>query len=293
MKRLLSAASVLGIAGIVVAWAVTQPTKVDSDLFISLKGNAESGQNVFWASGCASCHVAPGAESSDTPVLAGGQAFKSDFGTFYAPNISTDPDSGIGGWTVEEFANAVQAGVSPSGQHYYPAFPYTAYAKMSAQDLVDLKAYMDTLPADQTGNVPHDVDFPFNIRRSLGGWKFLFAKDDWVVRETTSLEHERGRYLVEALGHCAECHTPRNSLGGLDVERWLTGAPVPGSKGRVPAITPDELTRSEPDLLYYFETGFTPDFDSAGGHMASVVRNLARLPVEDRQAIVTYLKALP
>ncbi len=249
-----------------------------------------NGEIVFWASGCASCHVSPGAEETDRPLLAGGKAFKSDFGTFYAPNITPHPDAGIGGWSIEDFANAVQKGVSPDGKHYYPAFPFSAYGLMTPQDVVDLKAFVDSLPSSSASNVQHDVGFPFNIRRALGGWKFLFVQDDWVLTGAATAHIERGRYLVEAMGHCAECHTPRNELGGLMRDKWLTGAPIPGSAtARIPSITPDDLGWSREDLSYYFETGFTPDFDSAGGEMAAVIRNLSRLSSEDRDAIAAYL----
>lgn len=251
--------------------------------------DVDQGAQVFWAAGCASCHVPEGAEEDDAPRLAGGQAFTTEFGTFYAPNISPAPE-GIGGWTLIEFANAVQAGVSPDGAHYYPAFPYTAYAQATPEDVAALYAFMQTLPVDATPSRPHDVGFPFNIRRSLGGWKLLFGDP---TPPDTSDEVARGAYLSEALAHCAECHTPRNALGGLDTARWMGGAPNPNGRGRIPNITPAVLDWSEVDLLAYLRTGLTPDYDSAGGHMASVVTNMARLPEEDVLAIVKYIKALP
>ena len=192
--------------------------------------------------GCASCHTAPDAEKADgLPVLAGGQRFETDFGTFVAPNISTDPAHGIGGWSDLELANAIQRGISPEGAHYYPAFPYTAYARAGRQDIADLIAYMRTLPADATPSQPHDIGFPFNIRRSLGGWKRLYARDAWVVTGELDSQVQRGRYLVEALGHCGECHTPRDRFGGPDTARWLAGAPNPSGEGRIPDITPAAL----------------------------------------------------
>ncbi len=248
---------------------------------------------VFASGGCVSCHAAPGAEGAEEQVLAGGLAFASDFGTFYAPNISPDPNAGIGAWSLPGFARAVTRGVSPEGQHYYPAFPYAAYQHMQDQDVVNLFAYMQTLPADPTPSKAHDVGFPFNIRRSLGGWKLLFMKDEFVLSGNHSTEVTRGRYLAEGLAHCGECHTPRNALGGLDRSQWLAGAPNPSGKGRIPNITPGKLDWSESDLVAYFATGFTPDYDSAGGEMAEVVSNLAQLPQSDREAIAAYLKAVP
>lgn len=252
-----------------------------------------AGQLIFAAGGCVSCHAAPGAEGDAKLVLAGGLPFPSEFGTFYAPNISPDSDQGIGGWVLTDFARAVTKGVSPDDKHYYPAFPYTAYTHLSQQDVANLFAYMQTLPMSATPNIPHDVGFPFNVRRGLGLWKKLFASDDFVLTGEQSNQVTRGRYLVEGLAHCGECHTPRNALGGLNHDAWLSGAPNPSGKGKIPNITPAALDWSEADLVEYFTSGFTPDYDSAGGEMAEVVSNLAQLPESDRAAIAAYLKAIP
>jgi mono/diheme cytochrome c family protein len=282
----------LALIGLAAFFIVTRPGSVDVAQYDGLVGSVESGADVFHAAGCASCHVAPESDIGEAPILAGGQAFASDFGTFYAPNISSDPDAGIGDWTLAEFANAVVKGVSPAGKHYYPAFPYTSYAKMTAQDLVDLRSYIDTLPASDAANQPHDVGFPFSYRRALGGWKFLFGASDWVVADADTDQLKRGRYLVETLGHCGECHTPRNGLGGLRRSEWLAGSVLPG-EGKVPGISPNQLDWSAEDIAYYLESGFTPDFDSAGGPMAHVVENMAKLSADDREAIAAYLVNLP
>jgi len=208
IRRLFRWGLFLTLAGLVVFWWVTRPEIVSSEQLAGLSSSAQAGQTVFIASGCASCHAAPGAEGEAKLLLAGGQSFPSDFGTFIAPNISQDPTDGIGGWSQSEFVTAVLKGVSPAGRHYFPAFPYTSYTKMTLQDAVDLYAYMQTLPVDPTRTQPHQVEFPFNIRRTIGGWKMLFVKEDWVV-ETSDPQQQRGRYLVEALGHCAECHLSR------------------------------------------------------------------------------------
>lgn len=285
LKMFVALAVIGGAAGL---W-LTAPERVDSARFAAATGNAGAGETVFTAAGCASCHHVPGSE--DKLTLAGGMAFPSDFGTFYAPNISPDPAQGIGGWSLEDFANAVLRGVSPDGQHYYPAFPYNAYNKMTDQDLTDLFAYVQTLPATNTPSQPHDVGFPFNIRRSLGGWKLLFSNESFVM--DVAPEQARGRYLAEALAHCGECHTPRNALGGMDTSRWMAGAPNPSGKGSIPALTPDKMTWAATDIAYYLETGFTPDYDSVGGHMTEVVENFAKLSAEDRAAVAGYIKALP
>ncbi|MDJ0822124.1 MAG: cytochrome c [Paracoccaceae bacterium] len=272
---------------------LTRPQPVSEARFAGLAGDAMKGEAVFTAAGCASCHTAPKAEGDAKLILTGGQRFPSDFGTFLAPNISSDPDTGLGAWTLPQFANAVTRGLSPEGRHYYPAFPYTAYALMEDQDVADLWAYMQTLPASDVASLPHELGFPFNIRRGLGLWKQLYLSGDWVMTGDLSPELARGRYLVEALAHCAECHTPRGALGGLDRAAWMTGAPNPSGTGKIPPLTPDAFTWSATDIAYYLETGFTPDFDSAGGHMVAVIENFAKLPPEDRAAVAAYVKALP
>lgn len=279
---------VLLIVVVVVAglW-ITKPTEIASTRFDGLDGDAARGELVYWAGGCGSCHAAE--DDATKLVLAGGQHLKSDFGTFISPNISPGPE-GIGNWTITNFANAMLHGTSPDGSHYFPAFPYTSYTRMTDQDIADLWAFMQTLPVSDTPSQPHEVAFPFNIRASVGGWKFLYFSSDFVGPISGS---ERGQYLVEAAGHCAECHTPRTALGGLDLNRWMAGAPNPSGPGRIPGLTPSQLEWSEADIAYYLETGFTPDFDSAGGEMAQVVRNMARLSAEDRNAIAAYIKSLP
>ncbi len=265
---------------------------VEAEVYSGLTGDAERGASVFTAAGCASCHHAPDAQAEEKLVLRGGQKFPSDFGTFVAPNISPDPQAGIGDWSLEAFAGAVTRGVSPEGDHYYPAFPYTAYQHMQPQDVADLWAHIQTLPASSQPSQPQEVGFPFNIRAGIGAWKLIFATGDWVMQDPAG-DALRGRYLVEALAHCGECHTPRNGLGALRRDDWLGGAPNPSGEGRVPALTPDRLDWSESDIAYYLETGFTPEFDSVGGHMVAVVENFAKLPPEDRAAVAAYLKALP
>lgn len=274
-------------------WFLTAPDKLPHGALERLEPDPERGRWVFYAGGCASCHSAPRAEGDDKLILSGGRAFKSDFGTFFAPNISSDVQQGIGGWSAEDLANAMLFGTGPSGQHYYPAFPYTSYARAELGDIVALHAFLQSLPASETPSQPHDVSFPFNIRRSLGGWKQLFARTGWVIEGELSDLERRGRYLVEGLGHCGECHTPRNALGGLDYDRWLGGAPVPGGKGRVPNLTPAKLNWSVNDIAEYLRSGFTPEFDTAGGEMAAVVENTSQLTDEDRAAIAAYLKIVP
>jgi mono/diheme cytochrome c family protein len=284
---------VLGLVAAGGLYVMARPKPLAAASVANLSGDAAKGELVFWASGCASCHMADKAEGEAELVLSGGQRFPSDFGTFIAPNISQDPEHGIGSWTLLDLANAITRGVSPEGEHYYPALPYASYAKMEMQDVADLYAFMKTLPADPTPSQPHELGFPFNIRATIGGWKLMFLKDDWVLPGNLTPTAARGRYIAEAMAHCGECHTPRNLLGGLDAARWLGGAPNPSGDGRIPNITPAKLGWAAADIVQYLTTGFTPEYDSVGGHMAHVVENMARLPETDRQAVAEYLLAVP
>ena len=269
---------------------LTRPDTVDPSAFAALSGDTAAGQIVFVASGCASCHAAADAKEEAKLVLSGGQKFPSPFGTFVAPNISP---TALSGWTLTDMANALRHGTSPEGTHYFPAFPYGSYALLTDQQIADLWAYLQTLPPDETPNAPHEVGFPFNLRIGVGAWKFMYFDPEWVLTGDLTPEQTRGRVLVEAMGHCAECHTPRTALGGLKRDAWLSGAPSPSGRGTIPALTPAELSWSAGDIAYYLETGFTPDFDSAGGHMVAVIENFAQLPASDREAVAAYLKSLP
>lgn len=284
---------VLGLVAAGGAYVMARPKPLAAAAVADLTGDAGRGEQVFWAAGCASCHMADKAEGAAELVLSGGQRFPSAFGTFIAPNISQDPEQGIGSWTLLDLANAITRGVSPEGEHYYPALPYASYAKMELQDVADLYAFMKTLPANPTPSQPHELGFPFNVRESIGVWKLMFLSDDWAVPGNLTPTAARGRYVAEALAHCAECHTPRNLLGGMDTARWLGGAPNPSGDGSIPNITPGKLGWSAGDIVQYLTTGFTPEFDSAGGLMAHVVGNMARLPESDRQAVAEYLLVVP
>ena len=296
MRKLAGIGVLLVGIGFALFWALTRPaTLTDQTLSILATHPADAlrGEAVFWAAGCASCHAAPGLEpnasTEDRLRLTGGHEFATPFGTFRAPNISMHPTEGIGGWTQSEFARAVLLGVSPTGAHYYPAFPYTTYARARPEDIADLWAFWQSLPADATPSQPHGVGFPFTIRRGLGLWKLLNFNADYPTPSFDDPQLARGRYLVEALGHCAECHTPRDIIGGLDRSGWLEGAANPAGDGRIPALPPRAW--SAEDIAAYLQSGFTPSFDVVGGSMADVVANLSRIAPQDRAAIASYLLA--
>ena len=298
MPRFIKRVTGLGLLGLVVAWFLSAPEYVDPDTYTALDLDPAAGERVFYAAGCASCHSAPDAKGEAKLILSGGRSFPSDFGTFVAPNISPAPALGIGDWSVADLANAMINGVSPDGAHYYPAFPYTSYQRMKPQDIADLYAFLQTLPASSEPSQKHQVGFPYDVRRTLGLWKLMFAKGGPVVNfpEDTDPAILRGQYLVEGPGHCGECHTSRNPLGGLNFDQWLAGGPNPDGPGRVPNITAhaDGLADwTEADIAEYLSSGLTPSFDTAGGLMVAVVENTKHLSDEDRLAIAAYLKAIP
>jgi mono/diheme cytochrome c family protein len=288
---------VLAVVGAILAagafWILTIPATVPASALAPHTPNVMNGRAMFFAGGCASCHATPNQE--DRLRLGGGFALKSPFGTFYVPNISPDPIDGIGRWSEADFVTAMVKGTSPDGRHYYPAFPYTSYQRMSFADLRDLFAYIRTLTPVQGRVRGHDLPFPFNIRRTLGGWKLLFL-DGRPFRPDPgqSAEWNRGAYLVNGPGHCAECHSPRNLLGGIIAGQRFAGGPNPEGEGWIPNITQHRLKDwSEKEIAYLLETGDTPDGDSVGGQMTAVVRNTSQLSAGERAAIATYVKSLP
>lgn len=292
MLKLLKILFFCALVGGIIGWIATTPKGIDAKRYTGLIGDAGRGALVYAAGGCSSCHAAPKAKGDNKNILMGGLHFATDFGTFIAPNISPS-DAGIGGWSVIDLANAMQAGVSPDGAHYYPAFPYTSYNRMTAGDIADLHAYMQTLPKSDVLSQPHQVGFPFNIRRAMGGWKLLFQTGRAVADiDTTDPVLARGQYLVEGPGHCAECHTPRNLLGGMKMSKWMAGGPNPDGPGRIPNITPHALKWSAEEIAEYLNSGFTPEFDTVGGSMVAVQENMALLSDDDRMAIAQYLKAI-
>ncbi|HSG96756.1 MAG TPA: cytochrome c [Woeseiaceae bacterium] len=278
---------------VLAAWWITAPSALTASDLPEHEPDASAGERIFWAGGCAACH----ANGDDQLLLGGGLELESPYGTFVAPNISPHEEDGIGEWTGLEFVNAMLRGVSPDGRHYYPSFPYTSYARMAITDVLDLKAYLDTLQTVPGTAAGHDLGFPWSVRRGIGAWKRLYL-DDAPVLEPGAEDPlvSNGRELVEGAGHCGECHTPRGRFGNLLTDKWLAGAPSPEGEGRVPNITPAGKTISSwsaSDIEYYLESGFTPDFDTVGGTMVAVQENMARLTAADRKAIAAYLKAVP
>jgi mono/diheme cytochrome c family protein len=297
-KRLLSARfwipAITALAALFgIWWIETAPAPLPAELVPKHAGDAERGRLVFAAASCGACHATPG--QSDPLRLGGGLALASPFGTFRVPNISSDPIDGIGKWSAIDLARALIVGVSPAGTHYYPAFPYTSYTGMRVEDVEDLHAYLKTLPAVKGRPPPHDLPLLLKVRAFIGIWKRLYFT---VGQSGAALNgdpvYDRGAYLTETLGHCAECHATRNHLAAIKPETRFAGGTDSEGTGFVPNITPTRLSAwSEADIAKTLKTGETPRGDRVGSSMADVVSNLAILPQADRDAIARYIKTLP
>jgi mono/diheme cytochrome c family protein len=290
-----TALAALAASGGAAFFILTLPSEVPREALTPRTADIANGETMFFAGGCASCHATP--QQKDRVRLGGGLALKTNFGTFNVPNISPDPTHGIGAWPESAFVNAMLRGVGRNGEHLYPAFPYTSYQRMTLDDVRDLFAFLRTLPTEATPSAPHELAFPYNVRRGIGLWKRLYVDGKTFASDPSKdALFNRGAYLVEGPGHCAECHSPRDAFGGIDPQRRFAGGPNPTGKGWVPNITPhaDGLAAwSQRDISYLLESGFTPDFDTVGSTMADVVADTAKLSAGDRAAMAVYLKALP
>ncbi|ANC93249.2 diheme cytochrome C-type [Azospirillum humicireducens] len=254
------------------------------------------GAYVFHAAGCLGCHSN---EKEGGAPLAGGRALATPFGTFHTPNITPDPETGIGRWSDADFIRAFREGVRPDGAALFPAFPYASYTRMTDRDLLDLKAYLFSRPAVAAPNRPHDLTPPFSWRFLLPVWQWMYLSPGPVPDDPAKPPAwNRGRYLVDALGHCGECHSPRTLMGGMESDRYLAGNPDGPDGDTVPGITSARSKGiggwSDGDLTLLLETGLTPEGDVVGGAMGEVVRNsTSKLTAEDRAAIAAYLKTVP
>lgn len=292
-RKLIVSVVVFAVLAAAAFWFLTRPQTVPaSALSTQHKVDLANGKTMFDIGGCVSCHTD---SKEDRTHLGGGVALGSPFGTFYTPNISSDPTDGIGRWSDAQFVSAMRYGTSPGGAHLYPSFPYTSYQRMTTGDLLDLFAYIKSLPPVKGKARDHELPFPFNMRLLLGGWKLLNLKVEPFTPDTSkSAEWNRGAYLVNGPGHCAECHSPRNALGGLIEAQRFAGGPNPEGQGWVPNITQQGLgSWSDKDIAEFLKSGMTPEFDSAGGSMAAVIRNTSQLSDADRTAMAVYIKSLP
>ena len=257
------------------------------------QGDAKRGAYLIRAAGCAGCHTE--AKKDATPY-AGGRALKTPFGTFYGPNITPHPSAGLGRWSEADFVRAMRLGVRPDGAHYFPAFPYPSFTRITDADFRDLWAYLRTLPRSARPSQAHDLRFPFGWRFLVVGWKWLFfSPGPYSADPKRTPLLQRGAYLVEALGHCGECHTSRNFLGGPKRDRPLAGAAKGPDGDRIPNLTPARLKKwNDGELQGFLQTGLTPDGDVAAETMGEVIRNTtAELTPADLAALIAYLRSLP
>lgn len=283
------------LASCAALYLIALPSSLPANVLEPRTADLANGEKMFNIGGCFSCHGTP--KQKDRSQLGGGLALATPFGTFRAPNISSDSQHGIGAWSEYEFVNAMLKGVGRNGEHLFPAFPYTSYQYMRIDDVRDLYAYLKTLPAIAAPSRPHELSFPFNIRAGIGLWKLLyFDGKTFAPDDSKDDAYNSGAYLVEGPGHCVECHSPRDALGGINDERRFAGGLDAEGNGWVPNITPHDdgiAHYSVKDLIYLLETGVKPDFDVVGSTMAAVIENTRRLGAADRAAIASYLKALP
>ncbi|HEY6966019.1 MAG TPA: cytochrome c [Burkholderiales bacterium] len=259
------------------------------------QGDAKRGEYLAKAGGCVGCHTAEGEKAVP---YAGGRALKTPFGTFYGPNITPHPTAGIGRWSEADFARALREGLRPDGAHYFPAFPYPSFTRITDADVRDLWAYLRSLPPNARASQEHDLKFPFRWRFLVLGWKWLFfTPGPFAPMPGRAAEVNRGDYLVNALGHCGECHTPRNFLGGPVRDRLLAGtAKGKGPEGkRVSNLTPAKLKEwGDKELRDFLLTGITSDGDVVAEMMGEVIRNTtSQLAPQDLGAIIAYLRTLP
>ena len=293
LRKLFLLAVAAAVVGLAAFWVLTIPGTIPASALAPHTPNLDNGKSMFFAGGCASCHATLGQD--DKTRLGGGLGLKSPFGTFYVPNISPDKSDGIGQWNEAQFVTAMVKGTSPDGRHYFPAFPYTSYQRMKHEDVRDLFAHLKTLPAVRGKVRDHDVPFPFNVRRTLGGWKLLFLDGEPFKPDASKdAAWNRGSYLINGPGHCAECHSPRNLLGGIVGGQRFAGGPSPDGSDWVPNITQHGLGRwSVEDLVKLLATGENRDADTVGGDMGKVVSNTKQLGKADIDAMAAYIKSLP
>jgi mono/diheme cytochrome c family protein len=253
------------------------------------------GEYLANAANCRGCHTDK--EHGGAP-FAGGKAIDTSFGAYYSRNITPDPVHGIGAWSDADFRRALRDGISPGGAHYFPAFPFPSFTGMTDQDIADLFAYLRAQRPDPRENRGHDVSFPYDVRLAMLIWRgHNFEPGPWQPDPRQSAQWNRGAYLVNAVGHCADCHSPRTSLGAVDPERRFNGGTLygPGEK-HAPNLTPD-LTDgigkwSVGDIAAVLKTGIPPDGDPVAAPMTEIVEGTSKLTDADRMAIAVYLKSL-
>jgi mono/diheme cytochrome c family protein len=296
-KRNIGALALLAALGLLAFWLVSAPRPLSADAIPVHTPDLASGEKLYHVAGCHSCHLPKSDSGIDAGLPAGGTPLKTPVGTLYPPNITPDPETGIGNWTDLDFVNAMQQGIGRNGSHLIPAFPYTSYARMKVEDVLDIKAYLASLTPVKNAVPSHDVFALPIVRRGLGAWKWIGFDDGKFSEDSVqSASWNRGAYLVNGPGHCNECHTPRTLFMTSDMSRFLAGGPHPEGDGKVPSIR-DLVGRGKykdaADLVLAFQNGEILGYeDMSSGGMGKVQANLAKLPEEDLKAIAEYLLSL-
>lgn len=298
LSRIVILLLVLAAAGLAAVWLLSKPNPLSAAGLPAHTPDAANGKVLFNAAGCLSCHK-PGPELADAdPSLpSGGAPFKTPVGTFFPPNLTPDPETGLGKWTDLEFVNAVQRGISPEGENLIPAFPYTSYARMKTEDVLDIRAYLASLPPVVSPEKPADMPAPWILRRGVGLWKHLaLDTTPWQPDPAQSAAWNRGAYLANGPGHCNECHTPRNLFMVPDMSRQFAGGPHPEGEGKVPSLR-DLVGRGKykdaADLALAFQNGEMLGYENmSSGGMGAVQTNLSKLPQADVDALSDYIVSL-
>lgn len=292
LAAVLAAAGLALLAALVVAWPRADfIPSAGPQAWAATPANIARGAYLARAGDCLACHTARGGQP-----YAGGRALATPFGTFYAPNLTPDAQTGLGAWNADDFWRALHDGVAPGGRLLYPSFPYPNMTRVTREDADALFAYLRSLPAIRQPNRPHELRFPYDLQVTLAGWRLLYFKPGvYVPAPARGPEWNRGAYLVEGLGHCGACHSPRNGLGATGAT--LSGGPVPGSGWYAPALTSDEEAGlgdwAVPHIVQLLRTGAAPR-GAVFGPMAEVVgHSLQYLSQDDATAMALYLKSLP
>ena len=281
-----------------VFWFLSAPRPLGPDAIPQHQVNIDNGSLLYTIGGCINCHKPdPGNSAADAALPSGGAPFKTPIGIFYPPNLTPDPETGLGQTSELAFVNAFQRGISRTGAHDIPAFPYTSYAAMRTEDVLDIRAYLLTLKPVKAKNKPADIPFPFFLRRGVGLWKYLgLSTEKWQPDTTQTASWNRGSYLVNGPGHCGECHTPRTIFMARDDKRAFAGGPHPEGKGKVPSLRgliERKRYKDAKDLASAMQFGETLGYDKvSSGGMGEVQSNLSKLPAADVQAIAEYLVSL-
>jgi mono/diheme cytochrome c family protein len=293
--KTLKALALLAVPGLIGAWFLSAPRPIHVSSLPAHTANLENGKLLYNAGGCYSCHLpGPEAKPEATGLPVGGTPLKTPIGTLFPPNLIS---SDLRNWTDIQFVNAMQRGISPDGRHYIPAFPYTSYAAMKVEDILDIKAHLASLTSFENVNRPADIPLSFVIRRGLGLWKHIgLDTTPWAPDPTKSASWNRGSYLVNGPGHCNECHTPRTIFMTSNNAQKFVGGPHPEGIGKVPSLR-DLIGRGRykdiKDLATAFQFGEEFGYsDMSSGGMGKVQSNLSKLPEADILAIAEYVASL-